>query len=96
MTKQGAIAKYCRECSGDSPKEVTICHLNECPLWPFRLGHGMNSGKGKERMSLAAKRYKEDVSEGLIYADDPEAYREAFYGKRAATPTGITKKGHKD
>ena len=38
MTKQAAIRKHCLECAGDSRKEVSLCHLFDCPLWPWRTG----------------------------------------------------------
>jgi len=38
MNRTKAIAKKCLECSGDSSKEVTLCHIFDCPLWPFRFG----------------------------------------------------------
>lgn len=33
-----AIRKYCLECSAESVKEVRECHLNNCTLWPYRMG----------------------------------------------------------
>ena len=32
-----AIRKHCLECAGSS-KEVTLCPIQECPLYPFRFG----------------------------------------------------------
>ena len=32
-----AIRKHCLECAGSS-KEVTLCPIQECPLYPFRYG----------------------------------------------------------
>ena len=40
MNRAKAIAKYCIECSNESVKEVTLCHLFDCPLWPHRFGTG--------------------------------------------------------
>ena len=33
-----SIRKKCLECSGGSPKEVTECHITDCPLFPYRFG----------------------------------------------------------
>jgi hypothetical protein len=33
-----SIRKYCLGCSGDSWKEVKLCVIDECALFPYRLG----------------------------------------------------------
>jgi hypothetical protein len=33
-----AIRAHCIDCSGGSLKEVSVCPMTECPLYPFRLG----------------------------------------------------------
>jgi hypothetical protein len=33
------IRQKCRECSGNSWREVQLCLVFDCPLWPCRLGH---------------------------------------------------------
>jgi len=65
ITKAKAIAKYCLECSGDSPKEVTLCHLIDCPLWSHRMGSGINSKQYKRRMDKAKQRYATEIKEML-------------------------------
>ena len=32
------IRQYCLDCSNGSPHEVRKCHINDCPLYPFRFG----------------------------------------------------------
>ena len=61
-TKQKAIAQYCHECA-DSAKEVTLCHLFDCPLWPYRTGTSVNSNVYKERIKKAKINYKKDFEE---------------------------------
>jgi hypothetical protein len=39
LTPIKAIRQHCIECSGDSTKEVKICELADCPLYPYRMGH---------------------------------------------------------
>lgn len=34
-----AVKIYCRQCSGESPKEVKLCSVPDCPLYPYREGH---------------------------------------------------------
>lgn len=33
-----AIRAYCLECVCGSSEEVKRCHIEECPLYPFRFG----------------------------------------------------------
>jgi len=33
-----AIRANCLECMCGSYKEVRECHIEDCPLWPYRLG----------------------------------------------------------
>jgi hypothetical protein len=63
MTKGKAIQTYCRECSGDSAKEVTLCHIFDCPLWPYRCGCHVSTAGYKKRMSRALENYPEEVKE---------------------------------
>lgn len=34
-----AIRAKCIDCSGGSVKEVRLCTLENCPLFPYRSGH---------------------------------------------------------
>ena len=60
LTKSEAIRLKCLDCSGDSPREVTLCVIRECPLWPFRFGYGMNTQQYRQRMTTAKKRYSNE------------------------------------
>lgn len=42
LTPIKAIRQYCLECCYDSPNEVRICNITDCPLYPYRLGHNPN------------------------------------------------------
>lgn len=33
-----AIRLKCLDCSADSAKEVQLCPIEDCPLWPYRFG----------------------------------------------------------
>lgn len=37
-----AIRLKCLECCCDSAYEVKLCPSEDCPLWPFRMGHNPN------------------------------------------------------
>jgi len=39
LTPIKAIRANCLECCCGSRKEVKMCHIINCPLWPYRLGH---------------------------------------------------------
>jgi hypothetical protein len=38
LTPLRAIRIYCRQCSGESPKEIKLCPIPDCPLYPYREG----------------------------------------------------------
>lgn len=33
-----AIRSKCLDCSGGQPKEVRLCTVHGCALWPYRMG----------------------------------------------------------
>jgi len=63
MIRSEAIKKKCLECSGDSHKEVTLCPVLDCPLWPYRTGRHIRTKSYKERIRKAKKRYSNDFEE---------------------------------
>lgn len=63
MNRAKAIQKYCIECAGDSAKEVTMCHIIDCPLWQFRTGNGIKSKVYKKRIALSRTKYPDDWQE---------------------------------
>ena len=38
LTPMKAIRAYCLECSGDSFRNVKLCVMSDCPLYPYRMG----------------------------------------------------------
>jgi hypothetical protein len=47
MTPLQAIRKHCLDCSGGSYSEVKLCVINDCRLYPYRMGHNpARQGKG--------------------------------------------------
>jgi hypothetical protein len=65
MNKSKAIKQYCLECSGESPKEVTLCHIVDCPLWQFRFGYSIKDKRFKKRIEAAQRKYPEEYREML-------------------------------
>lgn len=63
MTKTQAIKQNCYECAGDSHKDVTLCVMFDCPLWPFRLGSVAGTPVYKRKMEAGLKHYAQDVRE---------------------------------
>lgn len=37
-----AIRAKCLDCVADQPQEVRLCPSENCPLWPYRMGHNPN------------------------------------------------------
>ena len=59
MTRGRAIKLYCFECAGDNSYEVLLCHLYDCPLWPFRTtNHEKRLKKYLEGHPVVAKELK--------------------------------------
>lgn len=58
-----AIKLKCRECAGGSSKEVTLCHIFDCPLWQWRCGCHITSVVYKKRMQTAFKNNEQEWAE---------------------------------
>ena len=65
MTRAKAIQAFCFGCAGDSHKEVTLCVIPDCPLYPYRFGDSPKSKSYKERMRLAKTRWPDDYKESM-------------------------------
>ena len=39
LTPVQAIRQKCIDCCGGELKEVRLCDIKDCPLYPYRLGH---------------------------------------------------------
>jgi len=62
LTLSKRITMKCFGCAGTA-KEVTLCHLFDCPLWANRFGYSMKSKRYAERMKKAEKYYENDIKE---------------------------------
>lgn len=66
------IGMKCLDCAV-VPKEVTLCHLFDCPLWAVRFGYPLGNKTYNKRMKTAEKNYPEDFKElqsmGIDIAD---------------------------
>ena len=63
MSRRRAIYLKCLDCCGDSWKEVLICQVFDCPLWPFRTGDNIGSTRYKKRIKAAFAKKTEDITE---------------------------------
>lgn len=52
-TMDQAIRAYCLNCSNQSKKEVELCPMKKCPLYPFRL-------KSKEQHPIQSDEFASD------------------------------------
>ena len=57
MKKSKSIWRKCLDCGSGSPKEVTLCPVSDCSLWPFRFGYSIKDKRYFERMRNAEKQY---------------------------------------
>ena len=39
LTPIKAIRAKCIDCCAGQPKEVRLCSIEKCPLYPYRMGH---------------------------------------------------------
>ncbi len=47
VTPIKAIRKKCLDCSGGSSKEVDLCPIKDCNLYPYRYGKRPETAKGQ-------------------------------------------------
>lgn len=51
-----AIRAKCMSCSNNQSKEIRLCPIKTCPLWPFRSGHRLPKeiveGEGGDEKTL--------------------------------------------
>jgi len=73
MTKQRAIYLKCLDCAAGDRKEVLFCVIFDCPLWPYRCGYHISSGRYRDRVERAFNIFTQIVAElrreGLDMAD---------------------------
>ena len=60
MSRAKDIRDHCLDCAGGSPKEVTLCQVIACTLWPHRFGSSHKSKRTRERLEAAKGRYPQD------------------------------------
>ena len=48
LTMIKAIRAKCLDCSGYQPKEIRLCTLTDCSLWPYRMVHKPKGGSDEE------------------------------------------------
>ena len=49
VTRAKAIRLKCLDCSCYQYKEVGLCTVTDCPLWPYRYGRGYEDPLEKDR-----------------------------------------------
>lgn len=60
ITPLKAIRLNCVQCSVNQPKEVRLCPITDCPLYPFRFGSNPNrKGIGPSGLPKCAKYVRE-------------------------------------
>jgi hypothetical protein len=54
-TPMKAIRAKCLDCSCYQPKEVRLCTVMNCPLWPFRMGKRPKKEAPQELVTVDGK-----------------------------------------
>mgnify|MGYP000417960840 CR=1 FL=1 len=66
-----AVRSKCRDCCAGSRKEVRLCPVTHCALWPYRFG-----GRKRAKKIVAEERRKQKKLEGETHwAEQLEDYR---------------------
>ncbi len=63
LSRPDAVRLKCIDCAGDSPKEVTLCQVFDCPLWRYRCGYSVKSPQYKKRMESAKVNFVNEFRE---------------------------------
>ena len=71
LTPVKAIRAHCLHCCGYSPKEVRLCTVETCSLYPYRLGH--SPGRKRKGAKEEPQESKNKASEFVeTHAESPE------------------------
>lgn len=62
MNKSQAIKAFCSECAGESHKDVSLCVIKDCQLYPYRFGNSPHTKAYKGRMKLAKERWPDEYA----------------------------------
>ncbi len=46
LTPMKAIRAKCMDCTCHQPKEIRVCRITSCALWPYRMGKRPKQGDG--------------------------------------------------
>ena len=58
LTPLKAIRAKCLDCSGRQPSEVRRCPIEDCPLFPYRLGRNpKRQGIGGRKLVVSQKNF---------------------------------------
>lgn len=79
LTPMRAIRAKCLDCSGGSTKEVRLCPVTTCALWPYRMGRRPRASKksGTYVPDFCATRDSEGESAERLRSDELESARGA-------------------
>ena len=70
VNRSQAIRQNCLDCSGGVKKEVTLCIIVTCPLWPFRFGYSQEDKRYNKRMAAAKKNYPDEYKDMMKLLSD--------------------------
>jgi len=56
LTPLRAIRLKCLDCCAGQRKEVRLCPVHDCPLWPFRMGRNHSNSVETQVEAISAKK----------------------------------------
>lgn len=98
MTRSQKIKKKCLQYCSYTQKELSLCHIVDCPLWTNRFGYSMKDKRFWKRMETARKNYPKDFAELLelipdylkILPNTPETALICAFYSRACQPESLS------
>lgn len=70
LTPIKAIRAKCMDCCCGSAKEVELCPIHDCSLYPYRFGKNPNIRLSDEQRAARAERFKNKPSQQAAQAAD--------------------------
>ena len=79
-----AIRLKCLDCCCSSPKEITLCPVHDCSLYPYRFGR--RPGAGKREMTPARMKALQRANEARLKSHDSNPASQGYEEKLGNSP----------
>lgn len=80
------MREKCLDCTGGAVKEVRLCHIHSCPLWPFRMGSNPWRPAATEAQRAAGRGQAEKNRRPQNEPQDFSGDQESNHGVQGSSP----------